>query len=186
LAWKGFYGQSKKASNPNGYLLGSDFITNNQIPGIDFATVHSYPDQWISGSTEETQLSFLNNWVKDHIEDAHNVLRMPVMFAEFGKSTKTSGVDERDRLYNTVFSKIYSSASGGGPAVGGLFWQLLVEGMDSFRDGYEVILSEDSSTAGLIAQESQKLVRIRKMYTRLKNIEKLKKARDMRKPKHGN
>ncbi|KAE8057143.1 hypothetical protein FH972_013856 [Carpinus fangiana] len=186
IGLEGFYGESKKPSNPNGYLLGSDFITNNQITGIDFATVHSYPDQWISGSTEETQLSFLNSWVKDHIEDAQNVLRMPVMFAEFGKSTKTSGVDERDRLYNIVFSKIYSSASGGGAAVGGLFWQLLVEGMDSFRDGYEVILSEDSSTASLIAQESQKLVRIRKMYTRLKNIEKLKKARDMRKPKHRN
>ncbi|XP_059459651.1 mannan endo-1,4-beta-mannosidase 7-like [Corylus avellana] len=183
---EGFYGESKKSSNPNGYLLGSDFITNNQIPGIDFATVHSYPDQWISGSTEETQLSFLNSWVKDHIEDAQNVLRMPVMFAEFGKSTKTSGVDERDRLYNIVYSKIYSSASGGGAAVGGLFWQLLAEGMDNFRDGYEVILGEDSSTASLIAQESQKLVRIRKMYTRLKNIEKWKKARDMRKGKHRN
>ena len=46
IGLEGFYGESKKPSNPNGYLLGSDFITNNQIPGIDFATVHSYPDQW--------------------------------------------------------------------------------------------------------------------------------------------
>jgi len=177
---EGFYGASKLSSNPNSYQLGSDFIANNQIPDIDFATVHSYPDQWISGSTEETQLSFLNNWVNDHIQDAQNVLRKPVLFAEFGKSTKSSGVDQRDRLFNTIYSKIYSSASGGGAAAGGLFWQLLAEGMDNFRDGYEVVLSEKSSTASLIAQESQKLVRIRKMYTRLRNIEKLKKAKDIR------
>jgi mannan endo-1,4-beta-mannosidase len=43
---EGFYGESKRSSNPNGYQEGSDFITNNQIPDIDFATVHSYPDQW--------------------------------------------------------------------------------------------------------------------------------------------
>jgi mannan endo-1,4-beta-mannosidase len=144
----------------------------------------------ITGSSEETQLSFLNSWLNDHIQDAQNVLRKPVLFAEFGKSTKSSGIDERDRLFNTVYSKIYSSASGGGAAVGGLFWQLLAEGMDNFRDGYEVILSENSSTASLITQESQKLVRIRKMYVRLRNIERWKRARGIRRgdtdKNHGN
>lgn len=134
----------------------------------------------ITGSSEETQLSFLNSWLNDHIQDAQNVLRKPVLFAEFGKSLKSSGIDERDRLFNTVYSKINSSASGGGAAVGGLFWQLLAEGMDNFRDGYEVVLSENSSTASLITQESQKLVRIRKMYVRLRNIERWKKARGIR------
>ena len=42
---EGFYGDSKKQSNPN-FQVGTDFIANNQIPGIDFATIHSYPDQW--------------------------------------------------------------------------------------------------------------------------------------------
>lgn len=45
---EGFYGQStaqKMRLNPN-LNIGTDFIANNQIPGIDFATVHSYPDQW--------------------------------------------------------------------------------------------------------------------------------------------
>lgn len=42
---EGFYGGSKQSSNPN-FQVGTDFIANNQIPGIDFATVHSYPDQW--------------------------------------------------------------------------------------------------------------------------------------------
>ena len=43
---EGFYGASKQRSNPNNIQVGTDFITNNQIPGIDFATVHAYPDQW--------------------------------------------------------------------------------------------------------------------------------------------
>lgn len=42
---EGFYGQSKTESNPN-FQVGTDFIANNQIPTIDFATLHSYPDQW--------------------------------------------------------------------------------------------------------------------------------------------
>lgn len=46
---EGFYGASsaEKQFNPGlGFPVGTDFISNNQIPGIDFATMHSYPDQW--------------------------------------------------------------------------------------------------------------------------------------------
>lgn len=45
---EGFYGQTtpwRTRLNP-GYYIGTDFIANNRIRGIDFATVHSYPDQW--------------------------------------------------------------------------------------------------------------------------------------------
>ncbi|XP_014501229.1 mannan endo-1,4-beta-mannosidase 7-like [Vigna radiata var. radiata] len=178
---EGFYGQSKLQSNPN-FNVGTDFIANNQIPGIDFATVHSYPDQWLSSSGYEEQISFLERWVDEHIQDAQNTLHKPVLFAEFGISTKSFGGNSspRDRLFNTVYSAIYSSASSGGAAVGGLFWQLLAQGMDSFRDGYEVVLDESPSTATLIAQQSQKLNHIRKMYARLRNIEKWNRAKEIR------
>ncbi|KAK7837246.1 mannan endo-1 [Quercus suber] len=176
---EGFYGASKQPSNPN-FQVGTDFITNNQIPGIDFATVHAYPDQWLPGSSDENQLSFLKSWLNDHIQDAQKILHKPVLFAEFGKSLKSSGNKQRDELFNTVYSTIYSSASGGGAAVGGLFWQLLAAGLDNFRDGYEIILSENPSIASVIAQESQKLGKIRKMYARLRNIEKWKRAREIK------
>ncbi|EOY14814.1 hypothetical protein QUC31_000221 [Theobroma cacao] len=179
---EGFYGPSssqKQQYNPN-FQVGTDFIANNQIPGIDFATVHSYPDQWLQSSSEESQIAFLNNWLNNHIQDAQNILQKPLLFAEFGKSLKISGPSQRDELFNTVYTAIYSSARGGGTAIGGLFWQLFAEGMDSFRDGYEVILSEGTSTVNIITQESQKLNRIRKMYVRLRNMEKWKKARDIR------
>lgn len=137
----------------------------------------------LTGSSFESQLSFLNNWVNEHIQDAQDILQKPLLFAEFGKSLKDSGAtsDQRDQVFNTVYSAIYSSARGGGAAAGGLFWQLLAEGMDSFRDGYEVILSQSSPTVRLIDQESQKLIHIRKMYERLRNIEKWTRAREVRK-----
>ncbi|XP_057975740.1 mannan endo-1,4-beta-mannosidase 7-like [Malania oleifera] len=181
---EGFYGASlpqRQQYNPN-VQAGTDFIANNQIPGIDFATVHSYPDQWLSGSSDEDQLKFLNDWVNTHIQDAQTVLKKPVLFAEFGKSSKDGDFStyQRDQLFNSVYSAIYSSASGGGAAAGGMFWQLLAEGMDNFRDGYEIVLSESSSTARIIAEQSQKLEKIRKMYARLRNIKKLKRAKAMR------
>ncbi|XP_038703310.1 mannan endo-1,4-beta-mannosidase 7-like [Tripterygium wilfordii] len=176
---EGFYGQTsadKQQYNPN-FQVGTDFIANNQIAGVDFATVHSYPDQWLPGSSCETQNSFLNNWLNIHIQDAQNILNKPVLFAEFGKSAKTSPYDQRDELFDKIYSAIYSSASSGGAAAGGLFWQLLTEGMDSYRDGYEVIFSENPSTASIVSQQSQKLNRIRKMYARLRNVEKLTQER---------
>jgi mannan endo-1,4-beta-mannosidase len=45
---EGFYGPStpqRNRLNP-GLKIGTDFIANNRIPGIDFATAHAYPDQW--------------------------------------------------------------------------------------------------------------------------------------------
>lgn len=125
-----------------------------------------------AGSSNEDQISFLGRWLNDHIQDAHNIQK-PVLFAEFGVSTTNISTDStliRDEFFNMVYSAIYSSASEGGAAVGGLFWQLLAQGMDSFRDGYEVPFDERSTTAALIAEESQKLNRIRmKIYSTEKN-----------------
>ena len=48
IGMEGFYGDSmpdKKQHNP-GYQAGTDFITNNLVKEVDFATIHAYPDQW--------------------------------------------------------------------------------------------------------------------------------------------
>lgn len=45
---EGFYGESmpqRKQFNP-GFQVGTDFISNNQVPQIDFATIHLYPESW--------------------------------------------------------------------------------------------------------------------------------------------
>jgi mannan endo-1,4-beta-mannosidase len=83
-------------------------------------------------------------------------------------------------ILSCVYSAIYLSASNGGAAAGGMFWQLLTEGMDSFRDWHEVVFSHNPSTASIIVDQSPKFNRIRKMYARLRNIEKWERAKDMR------
>lgn len=127
----------------------------------------------LSGSNEQSQISFLNNWLGAHIQDAQNILRKPVLITEFGKSWKDPGFStyQRDQQFKAIYNQIYSSARRGGAAAGGLFWQLLTEGMDSFRDGYDIVLSESPSTANVIAQQSRKLDQIRRMFSRMENME---------------
>lgn len=104
------------------------------------------------------ELEFLKRWVNDHIQDAQQVLKKPILLTEWGKSLSDPGhnITQRDALLNETYSAIYESASSGGAAVGGMFWQQLVEGMDSYRDGYEIILSEPSTTVKLISDHAEK------------------------------
>ncbi|XP_074303647.1 mannan endo-1,4-beta-mannosidase 7-like [Silene latifolia] len=182
---EGFYGFShpdKMKFNPN-FNIGTDFIANNQIPEIDFATVHAYPDQWISNSNDQAQLGFVNNWLTSHIQDAQNILRKPLLLAEFGKSNRDPGFStyQRDQLFSSVYNNIYSSARRGGPIVGGLFWQLLTKGLESYGDGYSIILTEDTSTANIVAQQSHKLDMISKIFGRQRDTAMWKRARGFRK-----
>ncbi|KAE8693266.1 Mannan endo-1,4-beta-mannosidase 7 [Hibiscus syriacus] len=172
---EGFYGQStpeKKKLNPN-LDIGTDFVANNMIPAVDFASPFisrpmvtiSYKLRKQSEHSAHEFFKFLNVIT---LTDAQPVLRKPILFTEFGKSCKDPGFNpyKRDRLFNFVYNKIYSSAKRGGPAGGGLFWQLLREGMDSFRDGYEIVLSESSSTANIIARQAHKLDELRRIFMR--------------------
>lgn len=159
---EGFYGEStpeRKKYNPVGDESGTDFIANNNIPWIDFVTVHSYPDIWLAGSDENAQLSFLKKWIQIHLEDVETVLKKPVLFAEFGKSYKDTGYStaQRDRFYNTVYNNIYSAVSSGKAGGGGLFWQLMAEGMDSYADGYDIVLSRNPSIAAIIFSQSHRM-----------------------------
>ncbi|XP_020210953.1 mannan endo-1,4-beta-mannosidase 4 [Cajanus cajan] len=164
IGLEGFYGESmpeKKQINPGGIEIGTDFISNNQVPEIDFATIHLYPDQWLSNSNETAQDIFGHKWVEAHIEDSNNVLKKPILLSEFGKSTKCAGyrysVDKRNSYFEKQYKLIYNSGSRGGSCVGGLFWQLMVPGMDGYGDGYQVIFEESPSTAHVIAQQSKRM-----------------------------
>nr|XP_010911335.1 putative mannan endo-1,4-beta-mannosidase 9 [Elaeis guineensis] len=161
IGLEGFYGESdpeKKQFNP-GYEVGTDFISNNMISGIDFATIHAYPDQWISSGSEDAQMAFLKSWIQSHTDDSGAIIKKPLMITEFGRSSKTSGYTEGERnaVYWAVYNMIFDSAREGGSCAGGLFWQVLTEGMDDLKDGYEIILSESSSTATIISQQSRRI-----------------------------
>ncbi|KAL8038286.1 hypothetical protein ABFX02_11G096400 [Erythranthe guttata] len=161
IGMEGFYGESmpeKKQNNP-GYEVGTDFIANNLIPHVDFATIHLYPDQWVPGSNDEVQTEFVHKWIQTHIDDSKSVIGKPIMVTEFGKSSRSSGynVQARDNYFSNIFNTVYSCARTGGPCGGALFWQVMAQGMGDWSDGYDVVLEQSPSTVGVISQQSREI-----------------------------
>ncbi|XP_057972942.1 mannan endo-1,4-beta-mannosidase 5-like [Malania oleifera] len=162
IGLEGFYGEStpdRKRYNPGGGLFGTDFITNNQIKEIDFTSIHAYPDAWLSGQNQTSQMAFVQRWMTSHSADSKTILKKPLVFAEFGKSKKVADytASGRDTYLKSIYTTIYNDASKGGGMRGGLVWQLMAEGMESYYDGYEIVLPQDQSIAAIITQQSQKM-----------------------------
>ncbi|CAA7056210.1 unnamed protein product [Microthlaspi erraticum] len=167
IGLEGFYGESKPERtvyNPGGITsLGTDFISNNQIPEIDFATIHIYPDSWLplqSSSRTEEQDAFVDKWIGAHIEDCDSIIKKPLLITEFGKSSKFPGfsLEKRNKFFKRVYDVIYDSARTGGSCTGGVFWQLTTNRTGLLGDGYEVFMKQGpNTTARLIAEQSSKL-----------------------------
>ncbi|XP_071687337.1 putative mannan endo-1,4-beta-mannosidase 9 [Rutidosis leptorrhynchoides] len=158
---EGFFGESipdMKQYNP-GYEVGTDFASNNLDKNVDFATIHIYPDQWVSGGSAEDQAEFVEKWIESHIEVCKTILKKPLLIAEFGKSSWSSGytVEARDEYFEKIFNMAYESASKDGSCSGTTFWQVFGEGMDNWGDGYQVVLEQSPSTAAIIGKQSQKI-----------------------------
>lgn len=101
-------------------------------------------------------MGFMERWMSNHWDDARTVLKKPLVIAEFGKSSKDPGFtsNERDLYMGNVYRDIYRFARTGGTMSGSLVWQLMAEGMDSYYDGYEIVLSKSPSTAGIMSRQS--------------------------------
>ncbi|KAK7337616.1 hypothetical protein VNO77_18199 [Canavalia gladiata] len=141
IGLEGFYGETtpeKKHFNPGSLFFGTDFISNNRLPQIDYATMNLYADRWLPSSTEADQAAFVDKWVEVHFEDAKNVIGKPIVFNEFGLNSRTPGysVQKRDSYIRKLYNAIYNTSRNGGAAAGGLIWQLFAEGMDGFRDEF--------------------------------------------------
>ncbi|MBA0757881.1 hypothetical protein Gotri_020926 [Gossypium trilobum] len=117
--------------NPNSNLDGTDFIANNKIPDINFATIHLYPESWLpsTNKTEAEQLAFVDKWIESHVLDSNAVLEKPIVISEFGKSYKLEGysLDKRNKYFQKIYDDVYNSARLGGLFVGGMFWQLMTK-----------------------------------------------------------
>ncbi|KAM7526599.1 hypothetical protein LguiA_016501 [Lonicera macranthoides] len=164
IGLEGFYGPStlnRVHYNPNTYAqqIGTDFIRNHQVLGVDFASVHIYADSWISPTVSNSHLQFIRSWMQSHIDDAENVLSMPVVFGEFGVSSKDPGYNTsfRDTLISTVYKTLLNSTKKGGSGGGSLLWQVFPEGTDYMDDGYAVVLSKSPSTANIVSLHSKRL-----------------------------
>ncbi|KAF8708660.1 hypothetical protein HU200_030040 [Digitaria exilis] len=162
---EGFYGDGTHESkdlNPWSIYYGTNFIATHLAAGVDFATIHLYPDLWLWGSGPAAQLAFLRNWTRSHAMDAELYLAKPLLVTEYGKFLwdGVANSTQRDYFLDVVLDSIYASAADGGPLVGGAFWQLLDPGMDALRDGYEIILAEDRRAASIIGNHSRQLAEL--------------------------
>ena len=97
--------------------------------------------------------------MQSHIDDAENVLRMPVMFSEFGVSAKDGNFNQtfRDTFINTVYKIILNSTKRGGSGGGCLVWQLFPEGTDYMDDGYALVPSKSPTTANILSAQSRRV-----------------------------
>ncbi|KAL8032952.1 hypothetical protein ABFX02_13G131100 [Erythranthe guttata] len=161
---EGFYGSKSTenyGANPGEWAasLGSDFINNSAIKDIDFASVHAYPHSWIPQADLEAKVKYLSNWADAHISDSENVLKKPLLFTEIGAplSVQTDGSYDRDILLKIVYDKVYKSAKKREAGAGVLIWQLLVEGVEEYRDRFSLVASKYPSTYKLILEQSCRL-----------------------------
>lgn len=63
----------------------------------------------------------------------------------------------RDSYFEGLYDTIYTCARNGGACGGGIFWQVMAQGMEGWADGYEVVLDQSPSTVGVISQQSHRL-----------------------------
>ncbi|KAL0357156.1 UNVERIFIED_CONTAM: Mannan endo-1,4-beta-mannosidase 3 [Sesamum calycinum] len=70
------------------YQVGTNFIRSNLIKEIDFTTIHGYPDAWLSAQVDDAQMAFLRRWMTSDWTDSRTLLKKPMVFIEFDKSSK--------------------------------------------------------------------------------------------------
>lgn len=60
---------------------------------------------------------------------------------------------------------------------GGLVWQVMAEGMESYYDGYEIVLSQNPSTNSIITQQSNNMAALHTVKLNIKTQHRLNKSR---------
>lgn len=87
---EGFYAAGAKGgvdANPELWALttGQSFVENHDVPEIDFAVAHLWPDNWgvfsLGGSLGD---DFSVDWIRAHERDARELLGKPLVLEEFG------------------------------------------------------------------------------------------------------
>jgi len=74
---------------------------------------------------------------------------------------------ERENLLGVFISMYMHLVRWTAVGRGAMFWQLMAEGMSSYGDGYEIVLSQNPSTAALVSGLSHKLAELTHLFTRM-------------------
>lgn len=194
IGLEGFYGPKnpkRLTVNPEFWAadLGSDFIRNSNIPSVDFASVHIYPDHWYDAALQipcldisilpisgirfllfcrfkkqdfEDKLKFIGKWMQSHIEDGDGVLKKPVVVTEFGLSNEIKKFEpwKRDKFNKVILDIIYKSAKKNRSGAGSFIWQFFVEGMEEFNDEFGMVPWERPETFQLFTEQSCRLAKV--------------------------
>jgi mannan endo-1,4-beta-mannosidase len=118
---------------------GVDFVKDHSIPGIDYATMHIWVQNWDwydpakEKETYGAAVAKMAAYFDDHVAKARK-LGKPLVLEEFGLTrdagdfNPTAGTAARDRYYAAVFGKVFESAQADSPLAGVNFWAWAGEG----------------------------------------------------------
>ena len=143
--WIGDLGQFIKSLDSNHMLTvgsegswGGDFKTTHASPTIDYTTCHIWVEPWgkynatdSSASQLQTATDFAVNYLNTHNTDSAS-LGKPLVMEEFGlardgwastgKYDPATPVTNRDKYYQSLFSKVESLMAAQGAIAGDNFW----------------------------------------------------------------
>lgn len=124
-------------------------------------------------------MGFMEKWMWSHFDDSRRILKKPLIMAEFGKSSKDPGfsLNERDLYMGNVYRDTYRFARlTGGTMSGSLVWQIMAQGMDSYNDGYQIVLSQSPSTAGIISRQSHAMTALSHLFNGPHSVDRVDEA----------
>eukprot|EP01023_Acetabularia_acetabulum_P020348 TRINITY_DN2054_c0_g1_i1.p1 TRINITY_DN2054_c0_g1~~TRINITY_DN2054_c0_g1_i1.p1 ORF type:complete len:429 (-),score=56.32 TRINITY_DN2054_c0_g1_i1:1873-3159(-) len=104
--------------------LGTDFIVNGSHKGIDFLSLHMYPNQWLPKTDcFQDMLQFARVYIDAHTTAAKQMGK-PLVLAEFGFSS--SRPIHKYEYFTSIFQQIYWNIMGDkdSPLHGSMFWVL--------------------------------------------------------------
>jgi mannan endo-1,4-beta-mannosidase len=116
---------------------GVDYVQNHRIPEIDVCSFHLYPE-WLHENTN----AYGQQWIRDHVEDAHETIGKPVFLGEFGWAAG------RSPARSTVYEDWYGVLDEYDAAVAAP-WQLIKE--DRSETSKHDIRPSDTATTDVLA-----------------------------------
>lgn len=158
---EGFYGKEDHIHNPGGSegstwasMVGQDYIADHSIDGISYAAFHLWPSNWNS-----KRLNFTASWISQHISDAAQKLKKPVVLEEYGvqilgKKTAAAVAEQRDPAFRDILRQVEKSLAEENTALAGsAFWRYGFSVYSDTADGeYDVTLGD--STYSMVAEHA--------------------------------
>jgi hypothetical protein len=146
---EGFYGPSESARNPSSWMSreGVDFLAQHAHATIDFASLHAYPDHWTISA------GVAASWVRDHLEDARQLLEKPVLLGEFGKKAPLAA---RNDFFGACYDAVADAQAPGRSSAGLLPWILYHDAYSDY-DGFGIYYPRHAETVDLIREGNARI-----------------------------